>query len=176
MPAGDDVPYALDGTHIYVRQEAETHIALRDEIVALVRRKLLMETGPSLELPQIEESGGVTDGVEPPRTGVQIVETAEQKGTLYHTMKDLRNGNIVHNVTRTSARKLWRYAIHEHENNPVREDQVRWQGNLGLWKSSRRAGKVRYDLVQRTPNGQLCVYDGVPADGSDGPGRVHLDE
>ncbi len=176
VPAGEDVPYALDGSHIYVRQEAETHIALRDEIVALVRRKLLREAGPYLEIPQTEEPGVVANGIEPPRTGVQIIETVEQKGTLYHTMKDLRNGNIVHNVTRASARKLWRYAIHEHENNPVRADQVRWQGNLGLWKSSRRAGKVRYDLVQRMPDGQLCVYYGVTEDGIDGPWRIFLEE
>jgi hypothetical protein len=91
-------------------------------------------------------------------------------------MKDLRNGSIVRNVTRSSARKLWRYAIAEHESDPVKEDKVQWQGNLGLWKSSRRAGKVRYDLVQRLPDGRIDVYYGVTEDGIDGAWRAFLEE
>jgi len=173
VPLGEDVPYALDGTKIYLRQETETHQAMRDEIVALVRRAL---QGKEQDAEKAEAEETAAGGVEPPGTGVQILETVERKGTLYHTMKNLRNGSIVHNVTRSSARKLWRYAITEHENNPVQEDKVRWQGNLGLWKSSRRAGKVRYDLVQRMPDGQLHVYYGVTEDGIDGPWRVFLEE
>ena len=96
----------------------------------------------------------------------------ERKGTLYHSMKDLRNGSVVRNVTRSSARKLWRYAITEHESKPVKEDQVQWHGNLGVWKSSKRAGKLRFDLVQRMPDGELHVYYGVTEDGIDGPWRV----
>ena len=114
--------------------------------------------------------------MDPPGTGVQIVETEERKGTSYHTMKDLRNGNVVRNVTRSSARKLWRYAITEHESNPVKEDKVRWHGNLGVWKSSKRAGKLRFDLVQRMPDGQLHVYYGVTEDGIDGAWRVFTEE
>ena len=91
-------------------------------------------------------------------------------------MKDLRNGNVVHNVTRSSARKLWRYAITEHESNPVQADKVQWQGDLGVWKSSRRAGKERYDLVQRMPDGQIHVYYGVTEDGIDGAWRMFLSE
>jgi hypothetical protein len=91
-------------------------------------------------------------------------------------MKDLRNGNTVRNVTRSSARKLWRYAITEHESNPVQESLVQWQGDLGSWKSSKRAGKVRYDLAQRMPDGQIHVYYGVTEDGIDGPWRAFLQE
>ncbi len=174
VPAGRDVPYAIDGTSIYLRQEAETNIAMRDEIVALVRRAL-----PAEPLPCSAEAAAAPappPGVEPPGTGVQIIETVERKGTFYHTVKDLRNGNVVQNVTRSSARKLWQYAITEHETRPVQEDQVQWHGDVGLWKSSRRAGKVRYDLVQRMPNGQLHVYYGVTEDGIDGPWRVFLQE
>jgi hypothetical protein len=177
VPLGEDVPYAIDGTSIYLRQEAETHTAVRDEIVALVRRALSAQPQPAPEkvsgaaVPQAEQTG-----VEPPRTGVQIVDTSERKGTLYHAMKDLRNGSVVQNVTMSSARKLWRYAIMEHESNPVREDQVKWHGNLGLWKSSTRAGKVRYDLVQRMADGQFHVYYGVTEDGIDGDWRVFLAE
>jgi len=35
---GDDPPYAVDENKIYVRAEAETVLAVRDEIVDLVRR------------------------------------------------------------------------------------------------------------------------------------------
>ena len=176
VPRGDDAPYALEGTDIYLRQEAETHAALRDEIVTLVRRALADEVVHPPDRSGEVEAAPVSGGVEPPGTGVQIIETVERKGIRYHTMKDLRNGNIVRNVTRSSARKLWRYAITEHEDHPVQEDKVQWQGNLGLWKSSRRAGKVRYDLVQRTPDGQLHVYYGVTEDGIDGDWRAFLQE
>jgi hypothetical protein len=174
IPLGDDVPYALDGTNIYLRQEAETHVAMRDEIVALVKQAAQTEADPEGEDTEGPMDNAGTAGVELPRTGVQIIDTTERKGTLYHTMKDLRNGSVVRNVTRSSARKLWRYAITEHESNPVQADQVQWQGNLGLWKSSKRAGKVRYDLVQRLPNGKIDVYYGVTEDGIDGAWRSFL--
>jgi hypothetical protein len=179
VPFGDDVPYALDGTTIYLRQEAETSIAMRDEIVTLVKRTVQTEPAPCPNGTQAGEVGTLPGSVDPPGTGVQIIETIERKGALYHTMKDLRNGNVVHNVTRSSARKLWRYAITEHEMKPVQEDQVQWHANddrLGLWKSSKRAGKVRYDLVQRMPDSQLHVYYGVTEDGIDGPWRTFRQE
>ncbi len=175
VPLGADVPYSIDGTTIYLRQEAETNIAMRDEIVALVRQTIKVDEQPAEPGP-VEGEVGEPGGIEPPGTGVQIVESIERKGTQYHAMKDLRNGNIVRDVTRSSARKLWRYAITEHESNPVEEDQVQWQGKLGLWKSSKRAGKVRYDLVQRMPDGRFHVYYGVTEDGIDGPWRVFLEE
>jgi hypothetical protein len=177
VPAGEDLPYAIDGTSIYLRQEAETNVAMRDEIVALVKQRLGAQPAA------VEESSPVAEpkpgGVEPPGTGVQIVDTVERKGTKYHAMKDLRNGNVVHNVTRSSARKLWRYAITEHETHPVQKSEVRWSlenERLGVWKSSKRAGKVRYDLVQRMADGELHVYYGVTEDGIDGPWRVFLEE
>jgi hypothetical protein len=179
VPRGDDVPYALDGTTIYLRQEAETNVALRDEIVALVRRKIQAEPAPVTEAAPPEGSAGAPAGVDAPGTGVQILETVERKGVLYHTMKDLRNGNVVNNVTRASARKLWRYAIAEHEAKPVEADQVQWDAGdsrLGVWKSSRREGKLRYDLVQRMPDGRLQVYYGVTEDGIAGAWRVFLKE
>lgn len=183
VPRGDDVPYALDGTTIYLRQEAETSVAVRDEIVALVRRAHAQvqaeEPAPYPEAPAAEGVVTVTLGLDAPGTGVQILETVERKGTLYHTMKDLRNGSAVRNVTRASARKLWRYAITEHETKPVQADQVQWNpedNRVGVWKSSKREGKLRYDLVQRMPDGQLQVYYGVTEDGLSGPWRVFVKE
>jgi hypothetical protein len=179
VPVGTEVPYSIDGTTIYLRQETETSIAVRDEIVALVKRALKAEPEPCPSETTSQDDNGESGGVDPPRTGVHILDSEERKGVLYHTMKDLRNGSIVRNVTRSSARKLWRYAITEHETQPVQEDRVQWATDakrLGLWKSSKRAGKVRYDLVQRMPDGQLNVYYGVTEDGIDGAWRSFLQE
>jgi len=180
VPSGEDPPYALDGTNVYVRQEAETNIALRDEIVSLVLRSrsrgMTPPPCPENSTPVQAHVPSGNGAVEPPGTGVQILETTENKGVLYHTVKDLRNGSIVHNVTRSSARKLWRYAITEHETRPIHADQVQWRGDLGVAHSSKRAGKVRYDLVQRTGDGPLQVYYGVTEDGISGPWRAFLEE
>jgi len=179
VPAGPEIPYAIDGTTIYLRQEAETNIAMRDEIVALVRRKLQAEPPAAAEAPAAAAEAAPPGSVEPPGTGVQILESLERKGVVYHTMKDLRNGSIVQSVTRASARKLWRYAITEHETHPVHQDQVQWDAadsRLGIFKSSKREGKVRYDLVQRMPDGSLHVYYGVTEDGISGPWRAFLKE
>jgi hypothetical protein len=179
VPRGPEIPYAIDGTHIYVRQESQTSQALRDEIVALVKQALKGEPAPTDEGLEPGETTAIPGSAEPPGTGVQIIDTTERKGTLYHTVKDLRNGNVVHNVTRSSARKLWRYAITELETKPVQEEKVQWQAaddRLGLWTSSKRAGKLRYDLVQRMPDGQLHVYYGVTEDGISGPWRLFVKE
>jgi len=179
VPFGLNQPYAVDGTNIYLRQEAETSVAMRDEIVSMVKRALQAEAPPRQEEEKAEAVVLIPGSVEAPGTGVQILQTTESKGVSYHTMKDMRNGNLVHNVSRSSARKLWRYAITEHETNPVQVEKVQWHpsdGRLGLWKSSTRAGKLRYDLVQRMPDGQLQVYYGVTEDGLGGVWRVFLKE
>jgi hypothetical protein len=162
VPRGDDPPYAIDDSKIYVRSEAETGLAVRDEIVNLVMRA---QAGP-LIVPK-EEADEPTDRIEPPRTGVEIVETRERKGTRYHTMRDLRNGNVVKNVTRKSARRLWHYAITQAEDNPVDTRKVEWRGDIGLLKRREHAGRSRYDLVQRE-NGKQRVYYGVTEDGIHG--------
>jgi hypothetical protein len=148
---------------------------VRDEIVQLVRRALQPAPPPEevpAEEPAVDEKPPI---VEPPKTGVEIVETVERKGTLYHTMKDLRNGNVVRNVSRSSARRLWRYAITQKEQHPLQVDQVDWRGDIGLWKKKRRAGKVRYDFVQRDAEGNLHVYYGVTEEGIHGPWREFLE-
>jgi PHP family Zn ribbon phosphoesterase len=160
VPRGDDPPYAIDDNKVYVRSEAETSLAVRDEIVNLVRRA---QTEPTA-VPVAEPVGR---HVEPPRTGVEIVQTEERKGTLYHTMRDLRNGNVVKNVTRKSARRLWRYAITQAEEHPVEASQVEWHRDIGLLKQRKYAGRARYDLVQRE-DGKLRFYYGVTEDGIHG--------
>jgi hypothetical protein len=176
VPHGDDAPYAIEDNKVYVRDEAETNLAVRDEIVQLVRRSLTAQTPVTVsKVEQIESApakepspNGSTSEVEPPRTGVEIVATEERDGIKYHTMRDLRNGSIVQNVTRKSARKLWHYAITQHESQPLEKAQITWRGDLGALESSKRAGKVRYDLVQRLPHGGLRVYYGVTEDGIHG--------
>jgi len=184
VPRGNDPPYAIEGSKIYVRQETETNLAVRDEIVQLVRRALRQASGQALQpVPPPEEEAPVEEAaveekppiVEPPKTGVEIVETVERKGTLYHNLKDLRNGNEVRNVSRSSARRLWQYAITQKEQHPVQVDQVSWLGDIGLWKKKQRAGKVRYDFVQRDAEGQLHVYYGVTEEGTHGPWREFLE-
>ncbi|MER3515184.1 MAG: transcriptional regulator, partial [Chloroflexota bacterium] len=175
VPRGDDPPYAIEDNRIYLRDEAETTLAVRDEIVQLVKRGL----GLAPPQPALEPIAPATPGseaplpphtetvVSPPRTGVEIVDSEEREGVIYHTVCDLRNGNIVKNVTRKSARRLWHYAITQHETHPVDESKVTWHGDLGLLGISQRAGKTRYDLVQRI-NGKLRVYYGVTEDGIHG--------
>ena len=94
---------------------------------------------------------------------MEIIGSEQRKGVMYHMMRDLRNGNVVKNVTRSSARRLWHYAISEHESSPVQPEQVQWRGDIGLWKRYKRGG-MRHDLVQRA-NGELRVYYGVTYDG-----------
>ncbi len=76
-----------------------------------------------------------------PRTGVEVVSVEERSGARYYTMRDLRNGNVVKNVTRTSARRLWHYAITRFARFPadLSQEPISWQGNLGLVKAINRA-------------------------------------
>ncbi|MEP0762664.1 MAG: putative DNA binding domain-containing protein [Chloroflexota bacterium] len=188
VPRGDDPPYAIDDNKIYVRDEAETNLAVRDEIVRLVAQKSRAKESqpPVVEsaavpavaaepAPTAEEPARPEAAIEAPRTGVEIIGSEQRKGVMYHMMRDLRNGNVVKNVTRSSARRLWHYAITEHESSPVQPEQVQWHGDIGLWKRYKRGGTVRYDLVQRV-NGELRVYYGVTYDGMHGPWQAFAGE
>lgn len=181
VPRGQEPPYAVNDNLIYIRSENETTLAVRDEIVELVKRGLESaqpaaeitpvadeRRGESAPLPEAESVLTQAPTIEPPRTGVEIVEHSERGNTHYYTMHDLRNGSLVKNVTLRSARRLWRYAIQEFTENPVKPEQVRWMGDIGLWKRREYGDLVRYDLVQRTPQG-LRVYYGVTEQGLHGP-------
>ena len=179
VPAGEDLPYVIDDYKIYVRDETDSNLAVRDEIVALVKRSfgktqvVVPETPPPTE-PELNLA--LSDGVSPePKTGVEIVLTEMRKGKNYYSLRDLRNGNIVHNVTKESARRLWQYAITECETNTVDTGKVEWWGDIGLWKKSKRGGHVQFDLVQREADGTLHVYYGVTDDGLHGPWQKLID-
>lgn len=182
VPVGHEPPYAVDDSKIYIRNESETVLAVRDEIVALAfKLQRQSAEAPGLAEPSVEERSvalGVSPipvPVPPPKTGVEILESEERKGVRYYSMRDLRNGAVVHNVTQRSARRLWRYAITQHVKHPVRPEAVQWHGTIGLLRKYRRAGKLRYDLVQRDLDGNLHVYYGVTEEGILGPWRELVD-
>ncbi len=174
VPRGVDPPYAIDDNKIFVRDESETTLAVRDEIVQLTTRPHSKTHARQREpVPEAPEQGGrPSASVEPPRTGVEIVATEERDGTRYHTMRDLRNGNQVKNVTRSSARRLWHYAIKQREGNlNLSRLKVKWNDDLGFIKHYRKGSISRVDLCQRTPEGDIRVYYGVTEDGMHGPWR-----
>jgi hypothetical protein len=168
VPRGSDPPYAIDHNKIYVRDEADTNMAVRDEIVALVRSALTDETQPGEQAEAPVESDEKAEPevgeVPPPRTGVEIAQTTRRKGVTYHSMRDLRNNNVVNDVTRRSARRLWHYAITQKEQHPVKAEDVEWQGQIALLKAYKRSGVRRYDLAQRDGD-EIRVYYGVTEDG-----------
>ncbi|NJN94169.1 MAG: transcriptional regulator [Anaerolineales bacterium] len=181
VPVGSDPPYVIDENKIYIRDETDSNLAVRDEIVALVKRSL--QTKPELlvapadnpleeaVVQPVQQNGSSPE----PKTGVEIISVEERKGKNYYTLRDLRNGNIVHNVTRQSARKLWQYALTEHETHTVDASKVEWQGDIGLWKKYKRGGQVRFDLLQRDPDNLLRIYYGVTEDGIHGPWQKLID-
>lgn len=191
VPRGDDPPYAVDDNKIYVRSEAETNLAVRDEIVGLVLRGQGRATAiaPAPAAPAApEQPAPLSSPVLPvtqserlvaPRTGVEVVSVEERDAGKSFTMRDLRNGNVVKNVTRTSARRLWHYAITAHTKLPpdLSQANVTWQGPYGLLKRYKQGKSWIFDLVQRTPEGYRYFY-GVTEDGLHGPWRelVGLDE
>jgi Schlafen, AlbA_2 len=179
IPRGNEPPYAVDDNKIYVRDEAETGLAVRDEIVNLVLRAREVRREPTSE-PEAEkiavpetpaQAPTITerDGDTPPRTGVEVVKVDERDGIAYYTMRDLRNGNEVKNVTRVSARRLWHYAITEYDQLPsdLSKVKIQWQGKYGLLGLQRQGKNVRYNFVERTPRGYR-LYFGVTEDGIHG--------
>ncbi len=209
VPKGTDRPYCLDDSKFYVRDESETSLAVRDEIVALIRQVLEVEgdapkesadqsgsrstssSGSSRRRRSRSRRGGQKQGASNddspnnggapsesgaddagdafylPQIGVEIVDSEERHGNTYHSICDLRNNTVIKNVTRKGARKLWNYAIAQHEDHPVEPKKVTWDGNVGLIRAEKRAGKVRYDLALRE-NGNVRVFYGVTEDGMEG--------
>jgi hypothetical protein len=222
VPKGDNRPYCLDDNKFYVRDETETSLAVRDEIVALIQ-EVLEETSAGKPAggggnhrgnnsnnnrrnsrdrrPPQNQSGsgsssaptsvpvdvppGPTNGTtsdqstDPsdafylPQVGVEIVESEDRNGRKYHSIRDLRNGHIITNVTRKGARKLWNYAIQQHEDKPVRADKIEWKGDVGVVRSENRAGKMRFDLALREGE-QIRVFYGVTDEGMEGAWEIFV--
>ncbi len=100
----------------------------------------------------------------PPRTGVEIVSSEDRDGTIYHKVRDLRNGNLISNVTRSSARKLWHYAITQVESDDSSRKKIEWHGNMALIGQRKRDNRVWYDLAMRDETG-IHFYYGVTDSG-----------
>jgi hypothetical protein len=127
-------------------------------------------------LPPLAIEAGREDAFYLPQIGVEIVATELRNGNHFHSIHDLRNGHVIHNVTRRGARKLWSYAIQQHEDNAVKPDAIQWQGEIGLVHTERRAGKVRYDLALREGNGKTRIFYGVTDDGMEGRWAAFVQE
>ena len=260
IPKGPNRPYCVDDYKFYVRDEAETTLAVRDELVALVREALQDQQGATAPQEPRRTRGGRTegsrvDGPKPegtrpeatrgesnrrggrgrnsrgdrpaysatvvpngnttkpvviinrpvesampvseedifdtpgivdgragedafylPQIGVEIVATENRNGNQFHSIHDLRNGHVIHNVTRKGARKLWSYAIQQHEDKAVAPSAIKWEGDMGLVHTERRAGKVRYDLALRAEDGKVRIFYGVTEDGMDGPWAIFVQD
>lgn len=223
---GPDVPYALDDNKFYVRDETETSLAVRDEIVALVReglgfepereekiaspekalrakpadakpaeregrqpqreRKLQPTAQAIASAPETPVNGAETipeQATTPtedttfylPQVGVEIVESEERNGHRFYTIRDLRNGHVIKNVTRKGARKLWSYAIQQAEDKPLDPAKIEWRGNLGFIRVERRAGRTRYDLALREGD-KIRIFYGVTDDGMEGAWAQFIQE
>lgn len=186
VPRGENPPYAVDDNKIYVRDEAETGLAVRDEIVSLVLRgnQTLPLVSTNLPIsdksPETRTTSTSSHNIEEtipfelsPKTGVEVLPNEERDGTRFYSMRDLRNGNIVKNVTRASARKLWHYAITEYAEIGDKIDQVsiQWQGNYGLLNKYMQGNNTHYDLIQKTATGYRFFF-GVTLDGIHGPWKA----
>lgn len=189
VPRGEEPPYALDDNKIFVRDEEETNLAVRDEIVNLVQRgkqitqvapqmisvqPKLIDTSPEISAqPPMNEMDFNTD----PRTGVEVVATTVRNGKSFYSLRDLRNGNIVKNVTTASARRLWSYALTKYNeiSSDSEKEKITWQGDFGLLRQYSQGKFTHYDLIQKTSNG-FRYFFGVTADGIHGPWKVFLSE
>jgi len=182
IPRGEDPPYAVDDNKIYLRTETETGMAVRDEIVEMVLqgekkkpiRPAPVQTEPqpissSKEVNKIVSDNDKPQLEDPPRTGVEIVSVSKREGNTYYTVRDLRNGSVVKNVTFQSSRRLWHYAISQYSKLPKAKESmdVAWQGDLGMLSRKKRGNYTSYDLIQRTQDGYRYYY-GVTDDGIHG--------
>jgi PHP family Zn ribbon phosphoesterase len=176
IPRGEEPPYAVDDNKIYIRDEAETGLAVRDEIVSLVLRNKNTLTPSPAETSPFENILPTDtlkeDVVVEPRTGVEVLAPEERQGKQYFTMRDLRNGNVVKNVTRASARKLWHYAIDRYTETIKSFDpkKIKWNGDFGLLRKHKQGNISRFDLILRTPQGYRYFF-GVTEDGIHGQWR-----
>lgn len=171
---GQEPPYAIDDNQFYIRDDTETSLAVRDEIVRLIPTNSMGQPAEA-KMPEIlpplppighlpPKIGAPSNVVEPPRTGVEIVESEKRKGTYYHTVRDLRNGSLIKNVTRTSARKLWHYAITKVESGLPKASEIDWQENIAVLDIRKKNDNVWYDLAMRE-NDTIHFFYGVTDSG-----------
>lgn len=108
-----------------------------------------------------------------PQIGVEIIEVDERNGHTFYAIRDMRNGHVIKNITRHGARKLWSYAIEQYEKQDLSRLPIEWEGNVGLVRAEKRAGKLRYDLALREGD-NVRIFYGVTEDGMEGAWSTFL--
>jgi PHP family Zn ribbon phosphoesterase len=166
IPKGDDPPYAVDDNKIYLRTGKRSKSP---------RPQVKVEATP-LPIPGSKDVYEMVtpieteiDDLDPPRTGVEIVSVTKRGGENYFEVRDLRNGNVVKNVTLKSSRRLWHYAISQFLKLPedIESADIQWKGDLGLVSKKKRGNFSSYDLIEKTKDGYRHYY-GVTDDGIHG--------
>jgi hypothetical protein len=76
----------------------------------------------------------------------------------------MRNGNVIKNVTRSSARRLWHYAITQAETTPVNPATLKWRGKMAIVNIRQKGDTALYDLAMRDGDG-VRVFYGVSESG-----------
>ncbi len=182
VPRGVDPPYAVEDNKIYIRSENETGLAVRDEIVNLVLRG--KDQQPEVEVSSKKpDSSSSAQPNQPmpapeerdkaPRTGVEVLSHLERQGNHYYTVRDLRNGNVVKNVTRASARKLWHYAINRYDEirSSFEPQSIAWHDDLALLRKYSQGSNNYFDLILRADNSYRYFF-GVTHNGIHGPWKA----
>ena len=67
-------------------------------------------------------------------------------------------------MTKSSARKLWHYAITQAEAGPVDPQKVQWHNNMAVLKQRTKGDNIWYDLALREGS-QVHIYYGVTDSG-----------
>lgn len=138
-------PYVLRDGRVMIRREAQSVAATPNEIKSLCITAL--NNGADLDLP---------------RSGVSVVSAQRRAGIWHYEVRDLRT---TAGVTYERAQGLWRYAIEQFEK--LREgqenlDTIKWQGQIGLWRTYEQGGRPKYDLVHRDRHGTVDhIFYGV---------------
>ena len=122
---------------------------------------------------QPQANGAVDTTFYLPQIGVEIIEAEERNGHTFYAIRDMRNGNVIKNITRHGARKLWSYAIEQYEKQDPDQLPIEWQGNIGLVRAEKRVGKLRYDLALREGD-NVRIFYGVTEDGMEGAWSTFL--
>jgi hypothetical protein len=102
--------------------------------------------------------------IPPPRTGVEVVSSEKRGGKIFHSVRDLRNGNLIKGVTKESARKLWHYAIKQTESGVPKEKDIKWHGDIAMLDKRTKDTYTWYDLAFRE-GGNIHFYYGVTDNG-----------
>jgi hypothetical protein len=131
-----------------------------EPLVARVIEEQAVPVGASA--PAVSRNGSEPAVV--PKAGVEILSVEERDGERYYTMRDLRSDRVAENVTRKSARRLWRQAIMERENGVPEPESITWEGDLGYVGSAVRDGVRRYNLAYRD-NGDIRYFYAVGDEG-----------